>query len=533
MLLLLWVSARDTVRHRWYDFFILSHVVSGIGFVLGSNCHDYNTLMFAWPGLAEILIERLTRYFSCRESVEASAIEVRSFGSGVVGLTVDLPKSWTALPPGRHAYLRDETVSRNWHPVTISSVDREGGRISFHVKARGDWTDAFVAARTERDRDAPPGRLEIEGPYGPDLSVAFDGEEGASSCVFVAGGIGMTGLSEAVRACARRGVPFTVLWLVHTRAEADALGAEVLWNRGLFRSVATKNVPAAFRVFVTKEGGPNPDGGLDAFAQEDDGADHGRHHATDKVAEAQSGRGEAAATGRAKLSVRTVAIVVLASMALSFALARQLCCYGSDPDGTKTCGLAFDPDECRYCNMNDIRHLDEHPELLPCCKVDCYLCFRGLTVLSVLFLAPSLSAVLLCLLRRYLPASEAKSNCCLLLARRGKQRHYHSAVQEIITIQGEDGSISWAHVNPAGQEVHRPLALTYAPPTSSELVTVSYARPDVGEVLRSLWKEDESDENRTVSVVVCGPQRLADDVQREVKRQQSQDFVNQYKLIVM
>merc|ERR1712032_870814 len=56
----------------------------------------------------------------------------------------------------------------------------------------------------------------MAGLYGPDLSSLF---EQTTSCVFVAGGIGITGLTEAIQVCAQRGVPFAVLWIVHTAVE--------------------------------------------------------------------------------------------------------------------------------------------------------------------------------------------------------------------------------------------------------------------------------------------------------------------------
>ena len=547
MLFLLWASARTAIRQRWYDIFLPTHIMSAILVILASNLHDYNTLMFAWPGLAEMLVDRLTRLLSCQDKVEIS--QVKGFASAlpnplgaqsiselkVVKLTIDQPKSWTSLAPGKHVYLQDASINRQWHPVTISSIDYHHKQVSFHIKALGDWTDDFVSKYSKYD----PGQKEniyltMEGLYGPDLSSTF--KPPTTSCIFVAGGVGVTGLSEAIQACAERGVPFAAVWVVRTRAEAEALGAELLWNTRLLRSVNRNQWSftngAAFRVFVTAEECTNPDapeGSHDSFAQDGNASD-GHVHGSKTSGSMQ----EVITPARTKLSEFTVSVAVLFSMALSFIMARQLCCYRPHPnmDHAKACGLAFDSKSCRSCSMYDIMHQDEVPNELPCCTVACYLCFRGLTVLSVLFSAPLLAISMLWILRQYWPVSE--THCCSLLARRTGRNHYHSAIQEIITIQEENGSISWAPVNLSGIESGE-LALTYQSPMSSELVSVDYRRPDIGLVLQSLWEapENETLTNCVMSVIVCGPQRLVDGVREEVKRQQSQDFANQYKLIVM
>ena len=51
--------------------------------------------------------------------------------------------------------------------------------------------------------------------------------------VFVAGGIGITGLSELIQVCAERGIPFTVIWIVKSSGEVQALGTDLLWNHCL------------------------------------------------------------------------------------------------------------------------------------------------------------------------------------------------------------------------------------------------------------------------------------------------------------
>ena len=103
-----------------------------------------------------------------------------------------------------------------------------------------------------------------------------------------------------------------------------------------------------------------------------------------------------------------VTTVVIICMAISFLIARQLCCFQSNPSDI-TCGMACSNSAppCRYCaTMEDIREQFDY-ELPPCCTITiCYLCFRGLPVILVLFLTPLLAFILLTFL---LPTEDAKT----------------------------------------------------------------------------------------------------------------------------
>jgi predicted ferric reductase len=100
------------------------------------------------------------------------------------------------------------------HPFTIASAPRGDGRVSFCIKALGDWTrrlPAQLAAGTQ---------LRVEGPYG-----RFVFRRRVPRQVWLAGGIGITpflawaeGLTETDRQ------EIALVWAVTTRAEAFAAG---------------------------------------------------------------------------------------------------------------------------------------------------------------------------------------------------------------------------------------------------------------------------------------------------------------------
>ena len=207
---------------RYYDEFIVVHIFLAVSFILASNLHDYNTLFFAMSGIAENIADRLMRVFSRRQGASNMVVSSYSIFDSVVKITVASPNS-SLVGPGRHVYIQDPSISNQWHPFSISSVDDQNKRLSFHIKARGDWTNNLVSKlRLDQEDQAQQcvhSNIQIEGVYGSNMSPIYDQ---STSCIFVAGGVGITGVSEAIQRCAERGIPCTVVWLLHSIVERKA-----------------------------------------------------------------------------------------------------------------------------------------------------------------------------------------------------------------------------------------------------------------------------------------------------------------------
>eukprot|EP00984_Skeletonema_dohrnii_P005998 scaffold2125_cov79-Skeletonema_dohrnii-CCMP3373.AAC.3 len=498
MLLFLWTSARSSFYKKWYNaLFVPLHTILAITFLLACNLHDYNSLLFAWPVLAELMVDRLMRIFSDSYYIDHSSIEAQSLpnnSESALLLNLSKPHSWN-LKPGYHVYLQSYFDSSEWHPFTIASIDQQNEKFSLHIKARGDWTNKVVESLLRQSQDlneqeddtrqaqALP-QLKMKGPYGPDLNKVFDR---ATSVIFVAGGIGVAGLTEAIHKTAELGIPFTVIWLVHTTAEMQAIGAPLLWNRRLIETLTDKDdCEATFKVFVTAE------------AEEECPTRHGLSNGI-----AQYDCKLKVSDNSSEPSVYQVTLIVLICMALSFLMARQLCCYKRVPNTMheKTCGLAYLQDStCQYCSED----IDMDSLSLPCCTIGiCYICFRGLTVLMVIFLSPLLASLVLYTRQKF------------LLWRRNQ---YHNPGQ---VAEKERVTSDIDEIDPSDMIRHR-------------LISVKYQRPNIATVLQELWKShDDAVFASKTTVMTCGPQRLVDDIRREVKQQQNQNFDNEYRLIVL
>ncbi|MDR1855374.1 MAG: ferric reductase-like transmembrane domain-containing protein [Azoarcus sp.] len=105
----------------------------------------------------------------------------RNDANAVVRLDIRLSQDrWDGHAAGQFAFVKFDDGEQA-HPYTISSAWKKDGRLSFHVKELGDYTN--VLAQTVK----PGARATVEGPYG-----CFRFESDKPRQIWVAGGIGIT-----------------------------------------------------------------------------------------------------------------------------------------------------------------------------------------------------------------------------------------------------------------------------------------------------------------------------------------------------
>ncbi|KAG7374293.1 FAD binding protein [Nitzschia inconspicua] len=218
MLLGLWITASKScgIRQKYFEAFEYLHILFAVGFLLFSNLHDYNTLLFAWPGLAGLMADRLwsmnlgnTSYRYCIPTAANNDYMTRSSPpSGtekvLVGmyqgtrnllrLTVNFPMtsninsdlrgleghqncnlSCPRAYAGMHFLVNDKSISSHqWHPISVASVDREQQTITLYVKDIGDWSNAFIEKWHQESNEERGNRevlLNLRGPFGPNLAL--------------------------------------------------------------------------------------------------------------------------------------------------------------------------------------------------------------------------------------------------------------------------------------------------------------------------------------------------------------------------
>lgn len=455
-----------------------------------------------------------------------------------------------SVQPGKHIYVRDKTISRRqWHPFTISAINQPQQTFTVHIKELGDWTAAFINKWGEQqpqqehigrqqqdpDNDLPLEddnnanyeekdnilSLEMEGPYGPDLSRLIL-KSANNGYIFLAGGVGITGVSEAIQVCAeqRGNVPFTVLWLVRSKQEMNALGADLLWNQRFLKSWGSVTEGGThrasrplFRVFVTtndEEGTDNNENGFNSVEPVNYSTlGTKQYNDVPQAHEDDRERQQKTADDGAALIVTTVVIIC---MAISFLIARQLCCYQSNPSDI-TCGMACSNSTppCRKCaTMEDIREQFDY-ELPPCCTITiCYLCFRGLPVVLVLFLTPLLAFILLTFL---LPTEDAKTPGFIRCFQCSTRLRYQS-----LNPQEAASAATAREIRQDIIDTSRKLPQE-SPISLSDLVSIEFGRPSLQSTLEDVWRDQQYGGNvndvsstyqRTTKLLVCGPPRLVE-----------------------
>jgi predicted ferric reductase/Ca2+-binding EF-hand superfamily protein len=195
----MWFFARASARaRRRFEVFHATHSLYVVWFAVGLL---HGPVFWKWVSLPVLafLVERAVR--RVRSSVPAEIIRTRVMRSGVTRLDLCKPRGFHHRP-GDFVFLRIPRIAEHeWHPLTISSAP-ERETLSFHVRARGDWTAALRRlAETRRfGHSSDPLLVSIDGPYGAPCTAVF----GSRRAVLIAGGIGVTPFASVLESIVLR-----------------------------------------------------------------------------------------------------------------------------------------------------------------------------------------------------------------------------------------------------------------------------------------------------------------------------------------
>ena len=540
MLLALVATSQLWFRRLWYEAFTGFHLSFTALLIFFSNLHDYNTLHFVQPALVAWITERLLRKYSRLQTrvkakhtpgnsnisddgdliicMNHTSTEQPAADAPIIALTLSIPRSWTSEPrSGMFVYLKVPSISP-WqsHPISISRIDPTNQTISFHIKALGDWTSAFVSkiheafllpspeslpelssnpqqslhVHTSESADsnlqALPFDFDIEGPYGADMHASLDCY---ANCLFLVGGVGLTGVSEAVRnRSVDTGRRTFLVWLVRTADEMEFLSQDLL---PCHQDGATQ-----CNVFVT---------GSSERSQPS--------HATKLV---RSYKVKFSGHLKSFYDPISTTVASIVSVALSFAVSRAICCnyHVVDTAGTidSKCSLVGDSTACVSCDAETIKSGDSF--LIPCCKpLVCFYCFRGLpAVLSLLF-APLCALVLLYVFHRIRRLVNKGNGCCC--SRSGLPNTGNA-------LHGAHGSSEQYESVAESQRSTRTNDILIDEDVIQNHITVEYRRPELADILNDYlhncheYPPPGESNKQAAAVVVCGSPSFIRSVSDEV-----------------
>ena len=576
----LWGFSRPLIRQTFYEAFKVLHWIFVAFFLLGSNLHDYNTFFFVQPSVVLMVVDFLARkhswlyaYASSAASGESAAATTTDARTTVITLEASgtlcelklpIPDTWSPCmmtnenenEPGLHVYLTVPAIAR-WqsHAYSISTINPKEGTFSIHCKALGSWSEALVDLdREEND----PLALGIEGPYAsPALHATV---LRARHCVFLAGGVGITGVASLARARCRHllgehddsssdATTTSLLWMVQTRSEARCL-------LPLLRDDATGNpVPGNLctHVWITRDDRSTPPQSLSSGSRSDSNSnDYASLDHTEKGGRRGLEHGlpynnnnnnsnNTTITSIKTIKVRwdgagnhhqwhtgSVLVATLLSSAITMVLSRWICTMQPVEDledlpyRLKECRILWHSSKCRSCDIEDTFDLEED---YPCCTTPvCQYCFRGIPMVLMYLGTPLLAIGLARLFRGFWLRSCAGRWGYSSVGYDDDDESVENEVEVVPTTHHHEGGLrdrDAASTNNRGIAAER----SPSPPLSSSSTTIGFhhgARPSSTEELfgdRYLpfgTTSDAASPRNDVLVVLCGPPKLLEVTRKDL-----------------
>jgi len=127
-----------------------------------------------------------------RRAVGAIEQLVHHKDNRVLGVDIRLKDRWPGHDAGQFAFVTFDPAEGP-HPFTISSAWHDDGKLRFHIKGIGDYTETLPQTLKVGDL------VKVEGPYG-----RFDFSGDKPGQVWIAGGIGITPFIARMQALRQR-----------------------------------------------------------------------------------------------------------------------------------------------------------------------------------------------------------------------------------------------------------------------------------------------------------------------------------------
>lgn len=183
------------VRRKWYDLFLIIHIVLAIFFMIGSCNHVYKLgyIWFIYVGILIWIVDRLIRL--CRMFVFGFPLaDLKLINSDTIKLQVPIPKWWKPTKGGfGYVYFVTQLSFFQSHPFSYVQLPKQ---INFYIKVKGGITDRIRKELVVSQNMSKILRVSVEGPYSGGLESC--NIKHYHSSVFFAGGNGIPSMfSEA------------------------------------------------------------------------------------------------------------------------------------------------------------------------------------------------------------------------------------------------------------------------------------------------------------------------------------------------
>ncbi|RCK65215.1 Ferric/cupric reductase transmembrane component 1 [Candida viswanathii] len=202
-------------RRRWYEIFLLIHIVMAALYVAGTWVH-VDTLGYIWfvyPAVAVWCFDRLVRIGRLAVFGFPEA-DVTLLANDTLKVIIPKPSYWKSIPGG-HAFIHFIKPTYFWQSHPFTFVDTPDDKnIVLYCKVKGGITHSLYQLLANQPGQTAKIRVGVEGPYGEPTPARY-----ADSAVFIAGGNGIPGIYSEVMDLGRR-VPVStkkvikLIWII-------------------------------------------------------------------------------------------------------------------------------------------------------------------------------------------------------------------------------------------------------------------------------------------------------------------------------
>ena len=187
-------------RRRWYEIFLLIHILFAALYVAGTWIHvdELGYVWFVYPAVAVWCADRVVRIARLVIFGFPKA-RVSLLADDTIKVEIPKPSYWKTIPGG-HAFIHFLKPTYFWqsHPFTFVESPADT-HIILYCKVKGGITHSLYQLLVRSPGQAITMRVGVEGPYGETTPDRF-----ADTAVFIAGGNGIPGIYSEVMDMARR-----------------------------------------------------------------------------------------------------------------------------------------------------------------------------------------------------------------------------------------------------------------------------------------------------------------------------------------
>ncbi|CAI5756513.1 unnamed protein product [Candida verbasci] len=189
------VQAMLFFRRRWYELFLLIHILMAVFWLAGTWIHvdKLGYIQMVYPAVAVWVFDRIVRVGRLI-SFGFPTATVTLESNETIKIVVPKPSYWKSIPGG-HAFIHFLKPTYFWqsHPFTFTE-ESDNSNIVFFAKVKGGVTHSLYQTLAKAPGRSIKIKVGVEGPYGEATPAKY-----ADTPVFVAGGNGIPGIySEAI-----------------------------------------------------------------------------------------------------------------------------------------------------------------------------------------------------------------------------------------------------------------------------------------------------------------------------------------------